>query len=83
MPEATPAFVRSTAFIAAVLIGDIVKPIPSPSRMNGTTRKAKLVSTSIRDCQASETVTSEQPDHERRARPDAVGEAARPAAPRP
>ena len=61
VPDATPAFVRSTAFIAAVLIGDIVKPIPSPSRMNGTTRKPKLVSTSIRDCQASETVTSDSP----------------------
>ena len=45
VPEATPAFVRSTAFIAAVLIGDIVKPMPRPSRMNGTTRKPKLVST--------------------------------------
>ena len=29
-PEATPALVRSTAFMAAVLIGDIVKPIPRP-----------------------------------------------------
>ena len=58
--EATPAFVRSTAFIAAVLIGDIMKPMPRPSRTNGTTRKAKLVSTWIRDCQASETVDEQR-----------------------
>ena len=30
MPEARPAFVTSTAFIAAVDIGDIVSPIPRP-----------------------------------------------------
>ena len=76
VPEATPAFVRSTAFIAAVLIGDIVKPMPSPSRTNGTKRKAKLVSTWIRDCQASEIVTSDEADHERCARADAIGEPA-------
>ena len=39
IPDATPAFVLSTAFIAAVLIGDITKPIPSPCRMKATTRK--------------------------------------------
>ena len=31
-PEATPALVRSTAFIAAVLIGDITRPMPRPMR---------------------------------------------------
>jgi hypothetical protein len=30
VPEATPAFVRSTAFIAAVLMGDMTRPIPAP-----------------------------------------------------
>ena len=39
MPEATPAFVRSTAFIAAVLIGDITRPMPRPISMNAPTRK--------------------------------------------
>ena len=68
---------RSTAFIAAVLIGDIVKPMPSPSRMNGTTRNPKVVSTWIRDCQASEMRDQRQPDHQRRARSDAIGEPAR------
>ena len=38
-PEATPALLTCTAFIAAVLIGDITKPIPSPCRMKATTRK--------------------------------------------
>ena len=33
MPEATPALARSTAFIAAVLIGDITKPMPTPISM--------------------------------------------------
>jgi hypothetical protein len=61
VPDATPAFERSTAFIAAVLIGDIVKPMPAPSRMNGTTRKPKLVSTLMRDCQPSDTATSTSP----------------------
>ena len=38
VPEATPAFVRSTAFIAAVLIGDITSPIPAPIAMNAGSR---------------------------------------------
>jgi len=38
-PDATPAFVTSTAFIAAVDIGDITRPIPSPIRTNAPTRK--------------------------------------------
>ena len=39
VPEATPAFVRSTAFIAAVLIGDIVEPdARRPSAMNAGSR---------------------------------------------
>jgi hypothetical protein len=29
-PDAAPALVRSTAFIAAVVIGDITSPIPRP-----------------------------------------------------
>ena len=33
MPEATPAFARSTAFIAARLIGDMTKPMPTPISM--------------------------------------------------
>ena len=33
MPEATPALVCSTEFIAAVLIGDITKAMPTPIRM--------------------------------------------------
>ena len=61
VPDATPALVRSTAFIAAVLIGDIVKPMPRPSRTNGMTRKPKLVSTWIRDCHARLTVTRVSP----------------------
>ena len=39
MPEATPALVRSTAFIAAVLIGDITRPMPRPRSTNAPTRK--------------------------------------------
>ena len=38
-PDATPACARSTAFIAAVLIGDITKPMPSPISTKLTTRK--------------------------------------------
>ena len=38
IPEATPAFVTGTAFIAAVLIGDMTRPMPTPIIMNGTTR---------------------------------------------
>ena len=34
-PEASPAFALSTAFIAAVDMGDIVSAIPKPIRMNG------------------------------------------------
>jgi hypothetical protein len=37
-PEATPDFWTLTAFIAAVDIGDITSAIPSPIRMNGTSR---------------------------------------------
>ena len=33
IPDAPPAFDGSTAFIAAVDIGDITRPIPMPSRM--------------------------------------------------
>jgi hypothetical protein len=40
VPEATPAFVRSTAFIAAVLIGDMVRPMPTPMIMNAGSRNA-------------------------------------------
>ena len=36
--EATPALVRSTAFIAPMLIGDITMPMPKPSRMNAPIR---------------------------------------------
>jgi hypothetical protein len=32
VPDAAPALVWSTAFIAAVLIGDITNPMPSPMR---------------------------------------------------
>ena len=38
VPEATPALVRSTAFMAAMLIGDITAPMPKPSRMNAPIR---------------------------------------------
>ena len=34
VPEATPALVRSTAFIAAVVIGDMSRPIPMPISTN-------------------------------------------------
>ena len=34
VPEAAPALVRSTEFIAAVLIGDITSPIPMPISTN-------------------------------------------------
>ena len=37
-PEARPALVSATAFIAAVDIGDIVRAMPMPIRMNGTSR---------------------------------------------
>ena len=37
-PEATPAFCTGTAFIAALVIGDIVIAIPMPSRMNPGSR---------------------------------------------
>ena len=39
IPEATPALLRSTEFMAAVLMGDITKPMPIPCRMKLTTRK--------------------------------------------
>ena len=39
MPLATPAFDGSTAFIAAVLIGDITMPMPKPISMKAPTRK--------------------------------------------
>ena len=38
-PEATPAFSRATEFIAAVLIGDMTQPIPSPRTTKDPTRK--------------------------------------------
>ena len=38
-PEATPAFWRATEFIAAVLIGDMTQPIPSPRTTKDPTRK--------------------------------------------
>ena len=40
VPEATPAFVRSTAFIAAMLIGDMTRPMPTPISMNAATQVA-------------------------------------------
>ena len=40
VPDATPALSTATAFIAAVDIGDMVIPIPIPSRMKvGTSRR--------------------------------------------
>ena len=38
VPDATPAFVRSTAFIAAMVIGDITRPMPTPMSTNAPTR---------------------------------------------
>ena len=39
-PEAAPDLVRSTEFIAAVLIGDITSPMPMPIRTNpGSSRR--------------------------------------------
>ena len=37
-PEATPAFCTGTAFIAALVIGDIVIAMPMPSSMNPGSR---------------------------------------------
>ncbi len=39
-PDATPALAWSTAFIAAVLIGDMTRPMPRPISTNAPTRKA-------------------------------------------
>ena len=38
VPEATPALLRSTAFIAAALIGDITRPMPRPMAMKAGSR---------------------------------------------
>ena len=38
-PEATPALAGSTAFIAAVLIGDMTRPMPTPISTNAPARK--------------------------------------------
>ena len=46
-PDATPALVLVTAFIAAVDIGDMVRPMPAPSRMNGGRMCEKVSPTSI------------------------------------
>ena len=39
IPDATPALAGSTAFMAAVLIGDITRPMPRPIRTKAPTRK--------------------------------------------
>ncbi len=39
IPLATPALAGSTAFIAAVLIGDITRPMPRPISTKAPTRK--------------------------------------------
>jgi hypothetical protein len=39
IPLATPALVGSTAFMAAVLIGDMTRPMPRPMRTKAPTRK--------------------------------------------
>ena len=39
-PEATPALVDGTAFIAAVLIGDITRPMPTPISTNAAAQVA-------------------------------------------
>ena len=76
VPDATPALARSTAFIAAVLIGDIVKPIPTPSRMNGVTRKrVRRVDLDPATARRGDGGDEQQSRHQRRARADAVGEA--------
>ena len=61
VPEATPAFVRSTAFIAAVLIGDITRPSPRPIRMNAGSSSPYVVATVIRDCRYIDTATISSP----------------------
>ena len=62
MPPATPAFVRSTAFIAAVLIGDMMKPIPMPMSTKPGGEEARSPSRRVRcDCQNSEIATSSRP----------------------
>ena len=59
------------------------KPMPTPSSMNADSRKPKLVSTWMRDCQASAAVTSSRPMTSGMRGPMRSREAARRAARRP
>ena len=77
MPEATPALVWSTAFMAAVLIGDITRAMPRPIRTKrGEQEAVARVDVEMSDCQNSEPDDEEQAGDHQRARADAVGQPA-------
>ena len=60
-PDATPALVLTTAFMAAVLIGDITRPMPRPIRMKAGRRNRYDVWVVMNDCQNSALEASSRP----------------------
>jgi hypothetical protein len=50
IPDAPPAFDGSTAFIAAVDIGDITRPMPTPSRREAGSSAPYPLSTEMWVC---------------------------------
>ena len=77
-PDAAPAFVRSTAFIAAVLIGDIVRPMPMPHQHEAREQQAgSRCGRVMCDWMKIEAATITQPDRHQRPRTDSVREPTR------
>jgi len=67
------AFVRSTAFIAAVLIGDITRPIAKPSARTGQQERVARVCGQVR-LPEQRAGDREEAGDEQRPRTDPVGE---------
>ena len=61
IPDATPALLRSTAFIAAVVIGDMTSAMPMPISTKPGSRKPKPEVGVSNDCHASATATRARP----------------------